>query len=198
MESHIVINSRIYEKYKEDILPLSARLFCDDYFYNLSSYEVPLDLKGIATYLPYIKKITLYTTATFIDFVNVLLVLSFLNDNNYQNEVQINYYLLNGDSLNKALFVSSKLTHYEDANVILESIKNNKKISSVNLKIPGFINYVNFFNMFVDTEDFLIYFEELIDECEEDNEKIAEYLADKYSNMGINKQYYLDYLNKIM
>ena len=94
MESHIIINEKIYQSYKEDILPLNARLFTTQYFYNLKEYEVPLDLKGILTYLPYIKKITLYTTASFIDFVNVLLVLSFLKENNYKNEIIINYYLL--------------------------------------------------------------------------------------------------------
>ena len=47
MKSYIVINSSIYSKYKEDILPLNARLFCDENFYNLDSYNVPLDLKCI-------------------------------------------------------------------------------------------------------------------------------------------------------
>ena len=32
----VIINKRIYENYKEDILPLSARLFCDPYFYELN------------------------------------------------------------------------------------------------------------------------------------------------------------------
>ena len=47
MKSYIVINSSIYRKYKEDILPLNARLFCDEHFYNLDNYNVPLDLKGV-------------------------------------------------------------------------------------------------------------------------------------------------------
>ena len=75
MKSYIVINKKIYERYKEDILPLSARLFCEPYFYNISNYEVPLDLKGLENFLLFTEEIEIYTTSTFIDFVNILLLI---------------------------------------------------------------------------------------------------------------------------
>ena len=78
MKSYIVINKKIYEKYKDDILPLSARLFCEPYFYDINNYEVPLDLKGLENFLAFTEEIEIYTTSTFLDFVNIILVLSFL------------------------------------------------------------------------------------------------------------------------
>ena len=72
MKSNIVINKKIYEKYKDDILPLSARLFCEPYFYDIANYNVPLDLKGLENFLSFTKEIEIYTTTTFIDFVNII------------------------------------------------------------------------------------------------------------------------------
>ena len=52
--------------------------------------------------------------------------------------------------------------------------------------------------MLNDKEKFMIIFEEIIDENEEDIESIATYLKDKYSNMDLDKDYYIDYLKKIL
>ena len=99
MKSNIVINKKIYEKYKDDILPLSARLFCEPYFYDIANYNVPLDLKGLENFLSFTKEIEIYTTTTFIDFVNILLVLSFLKEKSYSGNVKINYSFLNNSRL---------------------------------------------------------------------------------------------------
>ena len=53
MNTHIIINKKIYENYKDEILPLSARLFCDEYFYELENYAQPIELTGIKNYLSY-------------------------------------------------------------------------------------------------------------------------------------------------
>ena len=198
MKTHIVINKRIYENYKDEILPLSARLFCDEYFYDLKNYKQPVELNGIKNYLLYTKQITIYTTATFLDFVNVLLVLSFLKENNYQNDIIINYYLLNSKTLDEALFMSTNLkgNELEPVETLLSNIKNKNKLTNVSLKLPGMINYINFFNMISDKENFNFYFQELIEECEDDIEELAECLYEKYNNMGLNKQFYLDLIKE--
>ena len=83
MNTHIIIDKNVYIKFKDDIITLNPRLFCDEHFYKLNDYKTPLDLSGIQNYLTYTDIIELHTLSTFIDFVNILLVLSFLKENNY-------------------------------------------------------------------------------------------------------------------
>ena len=87
MKSHILVNPLILKKYKDDVLSLNIRTFTDQYYYNLNDYETPLDLKGIENYLMFIEEINIYCSTTFIDYVNVLLVLSFLRSNSFKNNV---------------------------------------------------------------------------------------------------------------
>ena len=77
MKSHIIVNELIVKDYKDDILNLNVRLFTNKYYYDLDNYEIPLDLKGIENHLTFIDEVIIYTSTTFIDYVNVLLVLSF-------------------------------------------------------------------------------------------------------------------------
>ena len=76
MKSHIIVNELIVKDYKDDILNLNVRLFTNKYYYELDNYEIPLDLKGIENHLTFIDEVIIYTSTTFIDYVNVLLVLS--------------------------------------------------------------------------------------------------------------------------
>lgn len=200
MDINIVINKRIYKQYKDDILPLSARLFCDPYFYEINNYNIPFDLKGIENYLRFTDKVKLYTTSTFLDFVNILLVLSFLKEKQYDKKVLINYHILNATSLEKSLFISLSLKKddYQNVDELLDAIKENKEMKNNGLKLPGLINFINFYNLLVNQNKFMLYFQEVIEENEEDEEKIAQYLYDKYSNMDLCKQFYLDYLKKIL
>lgn len=199
MELNIIINKRIYETYKDEILPLSARLFCQPNFYNLDKYEHPFDLKGIQPYLKFTRNIILHTTSTFIDFVNILLVMSFLKENNYTNQLTINYYMLNQDSLKKGLLISLNLktSDYEKVDLLIKDI-NNKNIQNDYIKLPGSINFINFYNLITNKEKFLLYFQEVIEENDENIDRIAKYLFEKYSNMGLDLNYYIDYLKEIL
>ncbi|MBQ8206278.1 MAG: hypothetical protein IJZ77_02320 [Bacilli bacterium] len=200
MKSYIVINSSIYSKYKEDILPLNARLFCDENFYNLDSYNVPLDLKGIENYLIFIDEIEVYTTSTFIDFVNILLILDFLKTKEYKGKVKVNYVMFNSNKLKDSILVNTTLTNNEYDNVadFLLSLKNKEEIKNFNIKLPGSINYINFYNMLVDSDKFIMTLQDVIDECDEDIDEVTDYLFDNYSNMGLSKEFYLEYLKKYM
>lgn len=200
MKSYIVINSSIYSKYKEDILPLNARLFCDENFYNLDSYNVPLDLKGIENYLIFIDEIEVYTTSTFIDFVNILLILDFLKTKEYKGKVIINYVMFSSNKLKDSILVNTTLTNNEYDNVadFLFSLKNKEEIKNFNIKLPGSINYINFYNMLVDSDKFIMTLQDVIDECDEDIDEVTDYLFDNYSNMGLSKEFYLEYLKKYM
>ena len=117
MKSYIVVNKDIYLKYKDEILPLNPRLFDTPYFYNLSEYKTPLDLSGISNFLSFTDEVVIYACSTFIDFVNILLVLNFLKENNYQGEVTIKYVFMQHNSLTKSIFVNSKLTQVDYDNV---------------------------------------------------------------------------------
>ena len=200
MKSYIVINKKIYERYKEDILPLSARLFCEPYFYNISNYEVPLDLKGLENFLLFTEEIEIYTTSTFIDFVNILLVLEFLKNKEFKGNVKINYLFLNGLNLGKSIFVNSNLTltDYNDVGCIIEALKQGKILPKFSNKLIGYINYQNFYNMLIDADKFIFSLSEVIEKYDEDIDLIATYLEDKYSNMGLNKDFYLEFLRKYM
>ena len=200
MKSYIIVNKDIYLKYKDEILPLNARLFSEPYFYDLKSYNVPLDLKGIENYLSFTNQIIIYTTSSFIDFVNILLVLTFLKEKGYSSEVVINYVFLHQTTLDKAISINNKLTlqQYNEVDHILECIKENKPMPNINFPIIGYINFSNFYNMLIDHNKFMMCFEEIIEEYEEDAEDIANYLFEKYSNFGLSKEFYLDYLTKYL
>ena len=114
MKSYIIVDKEIYHKYKEEILPLNARLFTDEYFYNLEGYNVPLDLKGIENYLNFIDEIEIFSMSSFIDFINILLVLSFLLNNSFKGNIVISYYLTSKNNLNDALFTKVELKQNEN------------------------------------------------------------------------------------
>lgn len=198
MDINIIINTKIYQTYKDDIILLNPRLFCNPNFYTIKTYTIPNDLTGISSYLKYVDVIYLHSLSTFIDFVNILLVLSYLKQNNYQGQVIIKYYLLNNNNFKKAVFVNTSLTNsdYNNVDEIINAIKVENSISNIMLKLPGFINYINFYNMIIDKEKFIFSINDIIEEYEEDIDLISSYLEEKYSNMGLNKQFYLDILKK--
>lgn len=200
MKSYIIVNKDIYLKHKDEILPLNPRLFSEPYFYSLNTYEVPFDLKGISNYLPFTKEIIIYACSTFIDFVNVLLILSFLKDNNYEGKVNIKYVFNKNATLEKSILINTELTKsdYNDVGLILECLKENKPLPSKDFKVVGYLSFANFYNMMVDYERFMLVIEDAIEDFEEDVDQIATYLETKYSNMGLSKEYYLKYLNKYM
>lgn len=200
MKSYIIVNKDIYLKHKDEILPLNPRLFSEPYFYSLNTYDVPFDLKGISNYLPFTKEIIIYACSTFIDFVNVLLILSFLKDNNYEGKVNIKYVFNKNATLEKSILINTELTKsdYNDVGLILECLKENKPLPSKDFKVVGYLSFANFYNMMVDYERFMLVIEDAIEDFEEDVEQIATYLETKYSNMGLSKEYYLKYLNKYM
>lgn len=200
MKSYIIVNKDIYLKHKDEILPLNPRLFSEPYFYSLNTYEVPFDLKGINNYLPFTKEIIIYACSTFIDFVNVLLILSFLKDNNYEGKVNIKYVFNKNATLEKSILINTELTKsdYNDVGLILECLKENKPLPSKDFKVVGYLSFANFYNMMVDYERFMLVIEDAIEDFEEDVDQIATYLETKYSNMGLSKEYYLKYLNKYM
>lgn len=200
MKSYIVVNQDIYLKYKDEILPLNPRLFKEPYFYSLSEYEIPFDLKGISNYLSFTDEIIIYACSTFIDFVNILLILSFLKDNNYQGKVIIKYVLNKGKCLKDSVLVNSELTlkDYDNVNELINIIKNNKPLPRNDFKVVGYLSYVNFYNMIIDYDTFSLVVEDLIEDLEDDVDAIAMYLCDRYNNMGLSKEFYISYLKKYM
>ena len=73
-----------------------------------------------------------------------------------------------------------------------------KHIKEDLVKLPGSYNFINFINMINNHENFIDSLDEVIEYYYEDVDNIASYLANKYSHIGINKQYYLDYLKEFM
>lgn len=199
MNYNIIVNKKIYECYKDDFITLNARMFTNEYFYNIDSYKDDLALKGITNYLVFAKEIIIYATSSFIDFVNVLLVLSFLKENNYDKTVIVKYYLLNQQSIKNAKIAEIKLTSkdYLNINLLINQIKNFKKATVYDVKLIGINNFLNFYNMLVDFDKFLLSLDEIIEEKDLNNEEIASYLYEKYSNMGLSKEFYQSYLKKV-
>ena len=112
----------------------------------------------------------------------------------------LKYVFANNTSLEKSILVNSELTikDYDNVDEILDCIKNNNIVKISNFKVVGYLNFINFYNNMVDIEKFMISLEEVIEDFEEDVNEIAIYLETKYSNMGLNREYYLNYLNKYM
>lgn len=198
MKSYIVVNRQIYLKYKDEILPLNARLFSEPFFYNLKDYSIPLDLSGLENYLSFTSEIIIYATSSFIDFVNILLVLSFLNKKDYNGKVVINYVFLHEKNLQKAILINNNLTKtdYNNVDALIKSIIEEKQLPNIDFKVTGYLNHMNFYNMLIDPEKFIMCLEDVIEKYDEDIENIASYLYEKYSNMGLSKEFYLSYLEK--
>ena len=200
MKSYIVVNKEIYLRHKDEILPLNPRLFKEPYFYCLNKYEVPFDLKGTANYLSFTKEVIIYACSTFVDFVNILLILSFLKDNDYKGKVIIKYVFNKNDSLDKCILVNSELTikDYDNVDELITLLKENKPLPRIDFKVVGYLSFVNFYNMIVDEDMFSLTIEELMEDFEDDVDEIASYLSNKYSNMGLNTEFYVSYLKKYM
>ena len=134
MKSHIIVNESIIKDYKDDTLNLNVRLFTNDYYYDLDNYEIPLDLKGIENHLAFIDEVIIYVSTTFIDYVNVLLVLSFLRSNSYKNKVTVKYFNFTEKDFNKDNFLNISLTNkeYDNVDYLLTLLKLKKYIKEHN------------------------------------------------------------------
>ena len=82
-------------------------------------------------------------------------------------------------------------------NLLINQIKNFKKATVYDVKLIGINNFLNFYNMLVDFDKFLLSLDEIIEEKDLNNEEIASYLYEKYSNMGLSKEFYQSYLKKV-
>ena len=199
MKNYIILNENIYRQYKDEVLSLNPRLFTDNYFYNLDTYETPFDLKGLENYLSYVEQIEIFVSFSFLDFTNLLLILSFLKEKKYQNDIIVSYLFTNKARLSEAKLTSTKLKleDLKDVDEILLCLKNKQSIKNVSLKIPGFINYVNFFNILTNKEQFLEIIDEAMEDIEDNETTIAKYLADKYETMGLNEKFYQEYIKEL-
>ena len=132
--------------------------------------------------------------------ITYLLILDFLKTKEYKGKVKVNYVMFNSNKLKDSILVNTTLTNNEYDNVadILLSLKNKEEIKNFNIKLPGSINYINFYNMLVDSDKFIMTLQDVIDECDEDIDEVTDYLFDNYSNMGLSKEFYLEYLKKYM
>ena len=128
------------------------------------------------------------------------MILDFLKSKEYKGKVKINYVMFNSNKLKESILVNTTLTNIDYDNVadFLLSIKKKEEIKRFNIKLPGSINYINFYNMLIDSNKFIMTLEDVIDEYEEDIDEVASYLFDNYSNMGLSKDFYLEYLKKYM
>lgn len=198
MKYHIINNYDIFKDYKSELVNLNIRLFGEPYFYNLKSYQVPIELNGLINYLSYVEEIVIYSTATFIDFINILLILSFLKNNNYQGKVLINYLLLKKQNIKDAIFTKTiiSINDFIDVDLVLANITNNQEVKNHKVNILGYANYINFYNMLLDSNKFLMNIDEMLEEVEEDESKLANYLAMRYSNMGLSEKFYDQYLKE--
>lgn len=199
MNYNIIVNKKIYECYKDDFITLNVRMFTKEYFYDIASYKDDLAIKGISNYLAFTKEIVVYATSSFIDFVNILLVLSFLKENNYDKTIIVKYYLLDQITINNAKIAEVSLTSkdYLNINLLINQIKGFKKATVYDVKLIGINNFLNFYNMLVDSDKFLLSLDEVIEEKDLNSEEIATYLYEKYSNMGLSKEFYQNYLKKV-
>ncbi len=199
MNYNIIVNKRIYECYKDDFITLNARMFTNEYFYDIDSYKNDLALKGISNYLAFTKEIVIYATSSFIDFVNILLILSYLKESNYDNTIIVKYYLLNQASITDAKIAEIKLASkdYLNVNLLINQIKSFKKATVYDVKLIGINNFLNFYNMLVDYDKFLLSLDEVIEEKDLNKKEIASYLYEKYSNMGLSMEFYQNYLKKV-
>ncbi len=198
MKYHIINNYDIFKDYKSEFVNLNIRLFGEPYFYNLKSYQVPIELNGLINYLSYVEEIVIYSTATFIDFINILLILSFLKNNNYQGKILINYLLLKKQNIKDAIFtkIIISINDFIDVDLVLANITNNQEVKNHKVNILGYANYINFYNMLLDSNKFLMNIDEMLEEIEEDESKLANYLAMRYSNMGLSEKFYGQYLKE--
>ena len=199
MNYNIIVNKRIYECYKDDFITLNVRMFTKEYFYDIASYKDDLAIKGISNYLAFTKEIVIYATTSFIDFVNSLLVLSYLKENNYDKTIIVKYYLLDQIAINNAKIAEVRLTSkdYLNINLLINQIKGFKKATVYDVKLIGINNFLNFYNMLVDSDKFLLSLDEVIEDKDLNSEEIATYLYEKYSNMGLSKEFYQNYLKKV-
>ena len=98
------------------------------------------------------------------------------------------------------MFVSNTLTlqDYENVNELIALLKDSKPLPTIDFKVVGYLNFINFYNMIVDYEKFMLTIEDIIEDLEDDIDAIASYLCDKYFNMGLSKEFYVSYLRKYM
>ena len=108
--------------------------------------------------------------------------------------------MFKSNKLQDSILVNTTLTtnDYYDVTSMIESLINENEIKSYNIKLPGIINFVNFYNMIINPERFMITLQEVIEDNDEDIEEVANYLVNQYSNMGLSKEFYLQYLNRYM
>ena len=199
MDINIVIDECIYLTYKEEIMKLNARLFKTPYFYDIKNYKVPFDLDGVKTFLMYADDVIIHSTMTFIDYVNILLILDFLKANHYKNKVTVKYYAIDNLPIDKAI-ISTKILNdgeYDMVTSMVDDLKNERPLNDI-INLPGSIGFNNFYNMLVDSESFILCLDDIIDENDGDIDLISSYLENKYCNMGLDKNYYEDYLRKHM
>lgn len=200
MKCFIIVNENIYKKYKEDILPLNARLFTNPYFYDLANYKTPSSLTGIIDYLKYFDEISIYTSSTFLDFVNILLIVSFFKEKNYQKKIEISYFLDYFKPFNEAVIIKNSFTinDFDNVDDILKKMKNNEKIDNIKLPLLGTNNYLNFYNLLSDNELFNLVVEELIDKYDNDLKVVAKNLESRYSNMALSSSFYEEKLKQLI
>ena len=88
--------------------------------------------------------------------------------------------MFNSNKLKDSILVNTTLTNNEYDNVadFLLSLKNKEEIKNFNIKLPGSINYINFYNMLVDSDKFIMTLQDVIDECDEDIDEVTDYLFD--------------------
>ena len=90
------------------------------------------------------------------------------------------------------------LKDYENVDELITLLKENKPLPRIDFKVVGYLSFVNFYNMIVDEDMFSLTVEELMEDFEDDIDEIASYLSNKYSNMGLNNEFYISYLKKYM
>lgn len=197
MEMHVIVNREIYLSYKKDVYHLSPRLFCEEYFYQFPTYEVPVELTGMKPFLPFVQQVVVYATASFTDFINLLLLLDFLWTNQYVGSIQIHYVFKQNRPLIASYYASVTLERFDYMNVssVLQSIMQKKEVCHRIKKIPGFDSYIQFYNLCLNQSLFREVHESIF-EMDDKEEQLAA-LSEKYSHFHFKMEYLKELLKNM-
>ena len=136
MELEIFTNREFFNQNKKDFLDKQDIFVDTDFYYQLDNELVyPESLKKIVEYLKYTDSINLYLDTTLVSFVNLIVIVNYLYQNGYENDLVINYY----NNQTYKVIIKKKLYNslYKECKKVLEYFKGKKdnEIFSSDLKI---------------------------------------------------------------
>lgn len=197
MELEIFTNREFFNQNKKDFLDKQDIFVDTDFYYQLDNELVyPESLKKIVEYLKYTDSINLYLDTTLVSFVNLIVIVNYLYQNGYENDLVINYY----NNQTYKVIIKKKLYNslYKECKKVLEYFKGKKdnEIFSSDLKIviPNFKQCISLYDS-IYYEPSVI--EAIILECNEEYDDSIDNFLDSYNQTyGFSKEYIEQLFNK--